>query len=232
MSITSGATSGPFAVGIDPTALAFDGTNVWVADSGSNDVRKIDPASGARLDMTTVGTAPSAYASTVRACRVTNSGTNNVTKVDVTTDRRNRPLHRRDGAVRDRVDGSSIWSRTPAPTTSPSSTVPAPFCGRRNRTPPAGITFDGLNVWVANSTTNNVTKVTATRIAGGGLNARQVATLHWYTTNTTFKSYPTGQGPEAVAFDGTNVWIANSGSNTITKQSVATGRDPANGPGR
>ena len=227
VSITSGATSGPFAVGIDPTALAFDGTNVWVADSGSNDVRKIDPASGAVLDMTTVGTAPSALR--VRRYEHVGSRTPAPTMSPRSTSRLTAatgPFTVGTAPSAIAFDGSSIWvtnSGTNNVTKLDSSGTVLRTFGIG--TAPAGVAFDGLNVWVANSTTNNVTKVTATGIAGGGLNARQVATLHWYTTNTTFKSYPTGQGPEAVAFDGTNVWVANSGSNTITKQSVATRRD-------
>jgi len=30
-------------------------------------------------------------------------------------------------------------------------------------------------------------------------------------------TFNVGQGPRGVAFDGTNIWVANSGGNTVTK---------------
>jgi hypothetical protein len=65
-------------------------------------------------------------------------------------------------------------------------------------------------------------------------NPVQIALLHWYDANLTTSfsvGYPTG-----VAFDGANIWVANSGSNRVTKLrasdgkvlgTFATGLDPA-----
>src|SRR5579862_8691887 len=35
---------GTFAVGMAPAAIAFDGTNMWVANQGSNDVTELSPS--------------------------------------------------------------------------------------------------------------------------------------------------------------------------------------------
>jgi DNA-binding beta-propeller fold protein YncE len=38
---STGAVVGTYAVGSEPYGVAFDGTNIWVANSGSNSVTKI-----------------------------------------------------------------------------------------------------------------------------------------------------------------------------------------------
>jgi DNA-binding beta-propeller fold protein YncE len=44
----SGVTLGTFAAGTEPEGIAFDGTNMWVGNFGSNNVTKLSPA-GATL---------------------------------------------------------------------------------------------------------------------------------------------------------------------------------------
>jgi DNA-binding beta-propeller fold protein YncE len=61
------------------------------------------------------------------------------------------------------------------------------------------VAFDGANIWVANSTTTNVTKLRASDGANLG-------------------TFPVGNYPSAVAFDGANIWLANQGSNTVSKR--------------
>jgi DNA-binding beta-propeller fold protein YncE len=40
----------------------------------------------------------------------------------------------------------------------------------------------------------------------------RAALLQWYPT-----TYPVGSNPYGVAFDGSNIWVTNFGSNTVTK---------------
>lgn len=64
---------------------------------------------------------------------------------------------------------------------------------------PTGIAFGGL-MWVADSSTNSVVSVipgTAPLSEGG--------------------TYPVGTDPSGIAFDGANIWVANTGSGTVTK---------------
>lgn len=51
---------------------------------------------------------------------------------------------------------------------------------------------------------------------------RQIATLKWYqaASNITF---PTGATPVGVAFDGDNMWVANSDDDTVTKLRASDG---------
>ena len=47
-------------------------------------------------------------------------------------------------------------------------------------------------------------------------NPKQIAILHWYAANTT-TDFAVGMHSTLMAFDGTNIWVANYGSNTVTK---------------
>src|SRR4029077_9341679 len=81
----SGTTFASFAVGTTPKGIAFDGTSLWVANSGSNNVTKLDPATGSVLHTTPVGTSPSALAFDGTRIWVANSGSNTVTRVNAAT---------------------------------------------------------------------------------------------------------------------------------------------------
>src|SRR5205823_2419476 len=53
------------------------------------------------------------------------------------------------------------------------------------------------------------------------LNPLQVALLKWAPNLTT--TFTVGGGPEGVAFDGTNIWVANEFDNTVTKLQASDG---------
>jgi DNA-binding beta-propeller fold protein YncE len=65
-------------------------------------------------------------------------------------------------------------------------------------TVPKDLVYDAANIWVANTRSNNVTK----------LGARSEAVLGTFAADTS---------PDGVAFDGVNIWAANAGSNTVSK---------------
>ena len=71
-------------------------------------------------------------------------------------------------------------------------------------TDPAGMAFDGANIWVANDGSNNVTKLRASDGANLG-------------------TFAVGSQPFGVAFDGANIWVANFGSNNVTKLRASDG---------
>src|SRR5215472_13815864 len=71
----------------------------------------------------------------------------------------------------------------------------AAICYPIGRTP-LGIASDGVNIWVTNSTDNNVSVLAAN---GTPVGAR----------------IPVGQLPSGIAFDGTYIWVANSTDNTV-----------------
>jgi hypothetical protein len=65
-------------------------------------------------------------------------------------------------------------------------------------TNPNGVAFDGVNIWVANSHSNNVTKLRAS----DGL---------------TIGTFSVGTAPYGVAFDGASIWVTNMNTNTVSK---------------
>lgn len=47
-------------------------------------------------------------------------------------------------------------------------------------------------------------------------NPNQIALLRWYDANLA-NSFAVGDTPDAVAFDGANIWVANYNGGTVTK---------------
>jgi YVTN family beta-propeller protein len=61
--------------------VAFDGTNIWVTNSGSNTVTKLLASTGQVLGTFSVGTAPLGIAFDGANIWVANSGSNTVSKL-------------------------------------------------------------------------------------------------------------------------------------------------------
>ena len=62
----------------------------------------------------------------------------------------------------------------------------------------AGIVFDGTYMWVSDTRNMTVTRIRVSDLSKAGV-------------------FPTGPTPTEMAFDGANVWVVNSGSNTVSK---------------
>jgi hypothetical protein len=71
---------GTFGAVQNPQGIAFDGTNMWVADVGSGDVTELSPA-GVALGSFFVGAWPTAIAFDLTNMWVANIGSNNVTEL-------------------------------------------------------------------------------------------------------------------------------------------------------
>jgi YVTN family beta-propeller protein len=54
-------------------------------------------------------------------------------------------------------------------------------------------------------------------------NPLEIALLKWYGANTT-TTFAVGTQPRGVCFDGANIWVANYGSNTVTKLQANDGK--------
>ena len=132
--------------------------------------------------------------------------------------------------------GSRSTARTCGSPTS--SATPSPSCRRpaRRSAPsplalPAGIAFDGTNMWVANYGSNNVTKLprrarhsAPSRWVAGRMRSRATARTCGSPTRQQrhravadwrdARLLPCGRHPYGIAFDGTNMWVANSEATT------------------
>jgi hypothetical protein len=62
----------------------------------------------------------------------------------------------------------------------------------------------------------------STGVTSSKLNPFQIALLHWENTNQT-TSFGVGATPGWAAFDGANLWVTNSGSNSLTELRGADG---------
>src|SRR5438552_2589388 len=78
---STGAVLGTFVVGTKPIGVAFDGTNIWVANGGSNDVTKLRASDGNVLGTFAVGSNPFYMAFDGASIWVANHMSNNVTKL-------------------------------------------------------------------------------------------------------------------------------------------------------
>ena len=61
---------------------------------------------------------------------------------------------------------------------------------------PTGLAFDGVNIWVANAGSSDVTRLRAKDGKGG-------------------KPFPVGYNPRGVAFDGAFIWVICQDSKTL-----------------
>jgi hypothetical protein len=61
-----------------------------------------------------------------------------------------------------------------------------------------------------------VPQMARSQVVNSTRNAKQIAILHWYAANT-ITGFAVGVHPAQMAFDGANIWVANYGSNTVTK---------------
>ena len=199
---SDGAILGTFAVGSRPYGVAFDGTDIWVANQSSSTVTKLDP-SGTTLGTFAVGTFPSYVAFDGTDIWVTDTGNATVTKLSLAGAKlfNVKVGSRPDGIA---FDGANVW------------------VANQFRTSPGALAFDGANIWVTNSG-NNVINIWVANFGGNTLSKisaevvssnkdpLQVALLHWDKANQVRTEFAVGSGPLSVAFDGASIWVANSG---------------------
>ncbi len=70
-------------------------------------------------------------------------------------------------------------------------------------TSPDCLAFDGTHIWVANYSSNNVSKIDIN-------------------SNTVIVTVPVGLNPSGLTFDGTYIWVCNRGGNSISKIDIGS----------
>lgn len=229
-----------------PIPIAFDGTNVWIGNSGGSSVSKFRVSDGAfQQTFGIFGSNPLGIA--FDGTNVWVTSTTSVTR-----------LRASDGACVGTCnftagsspwgiafDGSSIWvanssSATVTKFRASDGSVLGTFPVGAS---PQGVVFDGTNIWVANNTGNTVTKLKASDGSNQGTfpvagNPDQIATdgTNVWVVNgggvtklrisdgASLGTFPTGgTSPTGIAFDGTNIWVSNSASNTVSKIKASDG---------
>jgi YVTN family beta-propeller protein len=168
-----------YPVGNNPDGCAFDGSYVWVTSCYSNDVWVLDRTTGEQVAAIQTGPYPleivydganmwvgngSNIGTATGACTNT-LGIGQVSKIQASTGR---------------VLGSfSVPGQTNED------------AGIR------GMLYQENSIWTCNGCLNTVTRFDAS-------------------SGAVLATYPTGANPRAITFDGVNMWVANSGTNTLT----------------
>jgi DNA-binding beta-propeller fold protein YncE len=60
-------------------------------------------------------------------------------------------------------------------------------------------------------------------VSGTYVNPLQVALLYWYPANK-ITTFAVGAEPQGIAFDGTDIWVANFDSSNVTELQASTGK--------
>jgi streptogramin lyase len=242
--------TGEVTVGDAPSAITFDGQNLWVTQAGSRTLTKLRPSDSTVLATYDLGAGAAPGNSMVF------DGFNLWVTTQISDVRRVRTT---DGSVQGTFplgtvaaamafDGTGLWAAGHSNdsliqlTPQNSNLIIAPLSLPAGSAP-SGLAFDGANIWVTHRGTNTVSKrrisdntvlgtyAVGTRPAGLAFDG-----LHMWVansgTNTVSELRPdgqlvqmvtVGQGPTSVAFDGNNIWVTNQVSNSVTKVRVSDG---------
>ena len=196
-----GGSSGVFPVGNGPTSLAFDGTNIWVANADSDTVQKINPATGSVSSPFPAGANPIALAFDGANLWVANFLSNLVQRIDPATGIITASVQVGNNPIALAFDGANLWvanysgnsiQKIAAAANPPVAS--APIAVGKN---PVALVFDGSTVWVANS---------------GDATVQYLAT-----PNTISAPIAVSPGSSALAFDGANIWVASFNTSSLQK---------------
>jgi len=195
-----------FGVGASPAGIAFDGTNIWVANEGGNSVSKLLASTGSVVGTYPVGADPIAITFDGGNIWVANLGSDTVTKLLASTGAAIGTYPVGPEPQNIVFDGTNIWitnfgsnsvTKLLASTGAMIGIYSVGFA-------PEGVAFDGTNIWVANAGSSTVTELLAS-------------------TGGTVGTFSVGTSPDGIAFDGTNIWVTNAGSGTLTKLLASNG---------
>ena len=214
------------AGGASPSGLAFDGTNVWVANNQANSVSKINQANGQATNIALpAGSGPFEVAFDGTNIWVTDNLTGKLSKIVASTGVvvgsgfNTSSSGAISGPVGVAFDGANIWVANSGVGTvskiNPSTgAIVAEFLTSAGipqvlavDASPTGVAFDGANIWVTNNSTGTVSKID-----------RNSNTSLEFVTNNGNQAQPWG-----VAFDGTNIWVAIDVINSVVKMNPLTG---------
>jgi hypothetical protein len=230
-----------FAVGSNPVAVAFDGTNIWIANQGSNNVTELRASDGSSVGSFPVGASPADIAFDGANIWVTNYSDNNVTKLRASDGSTVGTFAAGLGPAGIAFDGANIWmtngdgnvTKLRASDGFKIGTFPLATGAFIH---PSGIAFDGANIWVTSSTalwklraTDGAVLLsipaTSQGIAFDGTNiwvtdnfqVPNSSVLKYSPSGNNLGDFTVGHSPRRIAFDGSNVWVTNENDGTVTK---------------
>jgi YVTN family beta-propeller protein len=197
------------AGGQGPVGVVDTGTSLWVINSVSQTLTRVDKAT-MRAHPLGLGGAPAGIAYAGGSVWVTaefgtsNGAPGSLLRFDATDGRQLPSIPLSDGVAGIAADGQSVWvtnerTDTLVKVDTQSGTVGDPIkVGRQ----PKAVALGAGSVWVANELDNTVSRIDP---------------------KTGTVSPPIGvQGADAIAADGSSVWVAGTASNTVTRIDPAT----------
>jgi DNA-binding beta-propeller fold protein YncE len=193
--------TGRTALGSAPQLVESDGADLWVADSGSADVKRVRASDGRVLETWTGATgATGVLVARGRVYVTGNASPGKLYVIDpsltagvVTT-----LSSSLDGSpIGIATDGSFVWTANFAgsvsrvdPDTGSTTNISTGF------TDPVGILFDGANIWVTDNGDSMLKKLDS--------------------SGNIVQAVAVGSGPELPVFDGSNIWVPNGLGSSIT----------------
>jgi YVTN family beta-propeller protein len=196
---------GDFPVGSGPSAVAFDGSKVWVANSNDGTLSVLRVADGSLVMTVTAGITPTALAFDSAKMWVANQGSNTVSAFRVSDGSLVGTYSVGSAPQGIAYDNANMWV-----TNSNDGTVSVLRASDGNLVGtysvgggPRGIAFDGTNMWVANYISNTVSVLRAS-------DGSPLATI------------VVGSGPYSLAFDGTYMWVTNYFTGTVSIMRAST----------
>ena len=210
VSSADGTVLGSFPVGDGPNGIAFDGTNIWVANFFSDDVTKLTNK-GIALGTFPVGDGPAGVLYDGTNIWVANFGDDTVTKMDPLTGATLATYSvgaTGDGPSGLAFDGANIWVANSGGDNATMMSIKGQIRGVFPvGQSPRAMAFDGANMWVVNAVSNDVVKLRASDGFDLG-------------------SFDVGLNPQDITFDGANICVSNGGSDTVTKKSAFASLGP------
>lgn len=200
---------GVFPVGSNPTKIVCDcplggsGGAIWVTNSNSNNVTKLDMKTGANLGTFSVGLTPRGLAINQTSVWIANSLSNTITQLDKNSGQLIGTYSVGIAPYDVTSDGTDVWVANHSSNTvvkvsggrsSPAGTILGTFPVDAG---PVDILWDGSNIWVTSYSSNILTQLqgsTGARLSRAAMPA----------------------GPSAIANNGCNIWIASYAASELT----------------
>jgi YVTN family beta-propeller protein len=220
----------------NPGASAFDGEDLWVVGYYPLTVTKIDPRTNAVLATYNVGPSPAAVAFDGTDIWVARDN-GSLLRLDRATGAVKATVAIQGGAYAMIFDGTSIWvsstsydtvQKIDRSTNTVTATIPVPGV-------PRALASDGTGIWVTGQTANSVSKIDAATnsllftipLPGESWGIVFDGSAVWVTSGnnlveigpgaSVIATVPVGYSPVAAASDGTYIWVANYGADTVSK---------------
>jgi hypothetical protein len=196
--------TGRTSVGSSPDLVEWDGADLWVADIGASDVRRVRASDGKPLETWTGANSATGVLVARGRVYITGGGSpGNLYVIDPSMAAgavgtlASGTLGGQPGGIA--TDGHLIWTANRSgsvskvdPDTGSATNFNAGF------STPTGIVFDGANLWVTDPGDNMLKELDP---LGNG---------------TVVQSIAVGAGPELPVFDGSNIWVPSGTANSIT----------------